>query len=215
MDGSRNGWRGKKNLGRKIISFDLWRIPNLHNFILTIVKIAFRESFYFLLNGRFVLNDERDEIRVLSILITIAEKETGRYVDSNEVKKEKKEKKVDGRGETWKRRRARSLYDRIVRHTSVPPLVQEGSTTIMAVPPKGSLLGNEATKLRSPRYLFLALPAQTTPTFFPSIFPPFPTERPPLVSTAVSSRVRGTKSANYFSNLVFFHRREKMPTFGN
>ena len=92
---------------------------------------------------------------------------------------------------------------------------QEGSTTIMAVPPKGSLLGNEATKLRSPRYLFLALPAQTTPTFFPSIFPPFPTERPPLVSTAVSSRVRGTKSANYFSNLVFFHRREKMPTFGN
>lgn len=103
MDGSRNGWRGKKNLGRKIISFDLWRIPNLHNFILTIVKIAFRESFYFLLNGRFVLNDERDEIRVLSILITITEKETGRYVDSNEVKKEKGEGE-EGEEGRWTRR---------------------------------------------------------------------------------------------------------------
>lgn len=79
---------------------------------------------------------------------------------------------------------------------------QEGSTTIMAVPPKGSLLGNEATKLRSPRYLFLALPAQTTPTFFPSIFPPFPTERPPLVSTAVfEERNQPTISQTLYSSI--------------
>lgn len=126
-------------------------------------------------------------------------------MNSNEVKKKEKGEGEEGEEGSWTRRNVEKEKSTISLRPNCPayfpasPLVQEGSTTIMAVPPKGSLLGNEATKLRSPRYLFLALPAQTTPTFFPHLsFLRFRLERPLSFPRLQVTVFRGTKSANYF-----------------
>lgn len=89
------------------------------------------------------------------------------------MKKKKEEEEEKGkavaRRETCKSRRTDLFTTELSGILPFSRLVQEAAP-IMTVPPKGSVLGNEATKRRPRRYLFFALLAQITSTFFPFLY---------------------------------------------